>query len=212
METRNDKGYENVEGLVSTEVPRKVKKSLIDVAAIRGDTPAMHEEGEVYSKQQTDFPVKNPGNKTWFRAHHDLQFHLPNVRQLENPEDRSKYILRPGYTPPSDVQEFVEYVTLVTCVDLRGTVFLWPIKKTSNNWGLSARRVVKAAVERWVRIHANMSANSYDILKAPFELSQKVPKWPADLTFEEMLNTAFEDHVIADDNHPIIRKLQGKED
>jgi hypothetical protein len=30
METRNDKGYENGDGFVSTEVPRKVKKSLID--------------------------------------------------------------------------------------------------------------------------------------------------------------------------------------
>ena len=76
---------------------------------------------------------------------------------------------------------------------------------------LSARRVVKAAVDRWVRIHANLPSNCYDIFKAPLELSQKVPKWPADLTFEDMLIAAFEDHEIADDNHLLIRKLQGKD-
>src|SRR5215831_8007248 len=123
MVMRIDKGHENSEGSAMTEVPRKSKKSLIDVAAIRGDTPAMHEDCEIYSVQQTDLPVKKPGNKAWFRAHPDLEFHLPNVRLLEDSEDKSKYILPKGYTPPSDVHEFVEYVTLVTCVDLRGTVF-----------------------------------------------------------------------------------------
>ena len=212
MDTRNDKGYENGDDFVSLAVPGNAKKSLIDVAAIRGDTPAMHEEQEDYSKQQTDFPVKKPGNKTWFRAHDDPQFHLPNVRLLEDPEDRSKYILPHKYTPPPDVQEFVEYVTLVACIDVRGNVFLWPIKNTSNNWGLSARRVAKIARDRWVRIRPNLTANCYDILKAPTELTLKVPKWPTDLTFEEMVITAFEDHEIAEDSHPVIRKLQGKED
>src|SRR6516164_498633 len=210
MVMRIDKGYENGDGSVLGE-PRKVKKSLIDVAAIRGDTPAMHEDGEIYSVQQTDFPVQKPGNKRWFRAHHDPEFHLPNVRLLEDPEDRSKYILPSAYMPPSEVQEFVEYVTLVTCVDLRGTVFLWPIKNTANNWGLSARRVVKAAIERWVRIRPNMPANCYDIYKTLPELSNIGPKWPADVTFEDVLMTAFEDHEIADDSHPLIRRLQGKE-
>lgn len=208
---RIDKGDENGEGSALTEVPRKSKKSLIDVAAIRGDTPAMHDACEIYSVQQTDYPVKKPGNKAWFRAHSDPEFHLPNVRLLEDPEDRSKFILPSVYMPPPDVQEFVEYVTLVTCVDLRGTVFLWPIKNTANNWGLSAKRVVKAAIERWVRIRPNMPANCYDIYKAPPELSNIAPKWPADVTFEAMLMVAFEDHEITDDSHLLIRRLQGKE-
>ena len=111
METRNDSTQKDGDGFGSTEVPRMAKKSLIDVAAIRGDTPAMHEEGDVYSTNRQTYPVKKPGNKAWFRAHPDPQFHLPNVRLLEDSEDRSKYILPKGYTPPSDVQEFVEYVT-----------------------------------------------------------------------------------------------------
>jgi hypothetical protein len=211
MATRIDKGDDDGDISVSTEVPHKAKKSLIDVAAIRGDTPAMREQEEIYRIEQTDFPVKKPGNKAWFRAHPDPEFHLPNVRLLEDPEDKAKFILPKGYTPPSDVQEFVEYVTLVTCVDLRGTVFLWPIKNTANNWGLSARRVVKAAIDRWVRIRPNMRANSYDIYKAPPELSNIAPKWPTDTTFEDILITAFEDHEIGDDNHLLIRRLQGKE-
>ena len=210
METRNDSTQKDGDGFGSIEVPRKAKKSLIDVAAIRGDTPAMREEEDIYSIEQTDYPVKKPGNKAWFRAHPDPQFHLPNVRLLEDPEDRSKYILPTGYIPPPDVLESVEYVTLVTCVDLRGTVFLWPIKNTGNNWGLSARRVVKTAIDRWVRIRPNMAANCYNIFKAPPELNHVVPKWPA-VKFQDMLITAFEDHEIADDNHPIIRRLQGKE-
>jgi hypothetical protein len=136
----------------------------------------MHEDGEIYRVEQTDYPVRKPGNKAWFRVHPDPQFHLPNVRLLEDSEDRSKYILPKGYVPPPDVLEMIEYVTLVTCVDLRGTVFLWPIKTTRNNWGLSARRVVKAAIDRWVRIQPNMPANCYNIFKASPELSQIVPK------------------------------------
>lgn len=211
METRDTSTQENGDGFGSTEVPRKAKKSLIDAAAIRGDTPAMHEGEEVYSVEQTDYPVRKPGNKAWFRVHPDPQFHLPNVRLLEDPEDRTKYILPAGYMPPPDVLELIEYVTLVTCVDVRGTVFLWPIKNTRNNWGLSARRVAKAAIDRWVRIRPNMAANCYNIFKAPPELDLIVPKWPVDVTFEHMLIAAFEDHEIADDNHPLIRRLQGRE-
>ena len=84
METRANSSQGNGDGLVSTEVPRRAKKSLIDVAAIRGDTPAMREQEEIYSVEQTDYPVRKPGNKAWFRVHPDPQFHLPNVRLLED--------------------------------------------------------------------------------------------------------------------------------
>jgi hypothetical protein len=53
-----------------------------------------------------------------------------------------------------------------------------------------------------------MDANGYRIEVAPAELRAVEPSWPQ-MTFEEILNTAFEDKSIDSLNHPVIRSIRG---
>jgi hypothetical protein len=53
-----------------------------------------------------------------------------------------------------------------------------------------------------------MEANGYRVETAPAEQRAIQPTWPK-MTFEEILNTAFEDKCIDSLDHPVIRSLRG---
>jgi hypothetical protein len=76
-----------------------------------------------------------------------------------------------------------------------------------DNWGRSALEAAQEAKGRWVRLTANMATGMYDIYVAPADLPP--PVWPA-MTFKELLRLAFKDKVIADINHPVLRRLRGE--
>jgi hypothetical protein len=128
----------------------KGKKSLVDVAAIRGNTPEKRDGDGAVKVRQTEFPLRKPGQRLFFRTHPDPQYHLSGVPVLED-EERRLFFVQVGYVPPEEALRFVQYIHIVTCITLRGSVFLWPIKGTSNDWSTSALRVVKEAQENCKR-------------------------------------------------------------
>jgi hypothetical protein len=132
---------------------------------------------------------------------------LYNVPVVED-EKRETYILAPDLEIPEDLERFVSHVNLVTCLNHKGTLFLWPYKNSTNDWSKSASRIVRRAVSEWVRLRADMDANGYRVETAPAELRAVEPTWPK-MTFEEILNTAFEDKCIDSLDHPVIRSLRG---
>jgi hypothetical protein len=187
---------------------KKDRKSLIDVAAVRKNTAEQREgDGEIKIRQ-TEFPLKKPGQRVFFQAHPDPQYRLSNLPVLEDQERRLFY-LQIGYQPPEDIRRFIHYMHIVTCITPRGSVFLWPIKSSTNDWQSSALRAAREAQDNWIRIHPKMDVGAYGIEAAPQELSSVAPAWP-DTSFEEMINRTFEGRIIDDDNHPVIRELRGK--
>ena len=51
-----------------------------------------------------------------------------------------------------------------------------------------------------------MNLGAYDVFEAGEKLSE--PEWP-DLKYWDLIKIAFKDHLIADLNHPVIKRLRG---
>jgi hypothetical protein len=185
---------------------KATKKPLLDPEKYR-KAKAPEAEEPFSDGAQTTIPVRKPGSRNFFRVHPDEGYRLYNVPVVED-DKHEWYILATELEVPEDLERFIAHVNLITCLNHKGTLFLWPYKNSTNDWSKSASCIVRQAVDEWVRLQADMDANGYRVEKAPAELRQINPTWP-DMTFEEVLNAAFEDKCIDSLEHPVIRSLRG---
>ena len=185
---------------------KAAKKPLLDPAKYR-KTKAPAAEENFSEGTQTTIPVRKPGSRNFFRVHPDEEYRLYNVPVVED-DKHELHILSDDLEIPEDLERFVDYVNLITCITHKGTLFLWWFKNSTNDWSKSASRIARRAVSEWVRLRADMDANGYRVETAPPALRTVEPTWPK-MTFSEILNTAFEANCIDTIDHPVIRSLQG---
>jgi hypothetical protein len=110
----------------------------------------------------------------------------------------------------------VEYhfATLFLTINRQGVIALWPAKlpsadRTPSDWQMSAMNMATLAMRQWIRVVPNMDRRAYDYVLAIGDWSP--PEWP-ELSFREILKLAFRDNRVIDNrDHPVIRRLQGKE-
>jgi hypothetical protein len=101
--------------------------------------------------------------------------------------------------------------TLYTAINRQGVVFLWPVKLPGpdgkhNEWHRSAAEAAGRAMDRWVRVTANMAAGGYDIHVATGELTE--PEWPK-VSFQDILKIGFRDRIVDRADHPLVQRLRG---
>jgi hypothetical protein len=191
----------------AAKAPEKTtKKPLLDPEKYR-KAKAPEAEEPFSDGAQTTIPVRKPGSRNFFRVHPDEEYRLYNVPVVED-DQHEWHILAPELEIPEDLERFISHVNLITCLNHKGTLFLWPYKNSTNDWSKSASRIARQAVAEWVRLSADMDANGYRVEMAPAELRRINPTWPK-MTFEEILNTAFEGKCIERLEHPVIRSLRG---
>jgi len=185
---------------------KATKKPLLDPEKYRkAKAPAAE---EAFSDgAQTTIPVRKPGSRNFFRVHPDEIYRLYNVPVVED-DKRECHILAADLEIPEDLERFVSHVNLVTCLNHKGTLFLWPYKNSTNDWSKSAGRIARQAVGEWVRLTADMDASCYRVETAPAELRRVEPTWPK-MTFEEILNIAFEGKCIETLDCSVIRSIRG---
>ena len=80
-------------------------------------------------------------------------------------------------------------VVLYTAINRQGVIRLWPVRLPApdgrvNEWHRSAREAAILAMERWIRVKANMPLGAYDIFEASSTIPD--PDWPS-LSFEDLL-------------------------
>jgi hypothetical protein len=63
------------------------------------------------------------------------------------------------------------------------------------------------AMERWVRVAADLGLGGYQVFKAAADLPE--PVWP-DHSFQELLRVAFKERLINRADHPVLRRLRGE--
>lgn len=153
--------------------------------------------------------VKKPGKQMWFRAHPDPEMQI-DTYLLEYAEDKSFYYVHPEAM--KNIRDDVKRVRLLTCVSLAQEVFLWPIKLPNgdgnpNPWNTSALAAADVASHSWVRVYADMNQSRYRTIKASADYGE--PNWPEE-SLQDLVNLAFQDHYIADSNHPVIKSLMGR--
>jgi hypothetical protein len=73
-----------------------------------------------------------------------------------------------------------------------------------DDWNRSALEAAKLAKEKWVRVASNRALGAYEVF---FPLgSVREPEWP-DIDMQTIVDVAFKDFRIDEENHPIIKSL-----
>jgi hypothetical protein len=161
-------------------------------------------------KLLTTVPVRKPNRQDFVRVHRDPTFRLTPAAIIEAKEDREVYLVMPAIAQqlPGEFSAATLYLT----INRQGVLHLWPVKLPGpdgrhNEWPRSAAEAAERAMERWVRVTANMSLGAYEIREATGELPD--PEWPA-YSFEEILRVAFRDRIVDRADHPLLQRLRGE--
>ena len=154
--------------------------------------------------------VQKPNKQSFVRVHPGPDFSIP-IALLELKEEREYYAVAPSVAEqlPGEVRA----VEICLAMTQQGTAFLWPVPLPStdhkeNSWHFTARAGADLAKTNWVRLRANMNAQSYDVHVAQGATAD--PVWP-DKTLAELLKLAFGNgRLIENLEHPVIQRLLGR--
>lgn len=156
----------------------------------------------------TNVPVGRPSKEKFFRAHPDDAMTI-EVVILELKDLGETYVVAPE---AADILgSLVRRVRLYLAVDRAGNPMLIPVPLpdadgNQNKWHASLEQAIGHAKKTWIRISANKSLGSYDVHQAMGQLAQ--PTWP-ELTLDELVEIAFRDRIVLDENHPIVQTVLG---
>jgi hypothetical protein len=156
----------------------------------------------------TTVPTRRPNPQDFVRVHPSPKYR-DNFAVIDLKEDREDYLVRPEIIP--ELATEIVYKTIYTAINRQGVCFLWPVRYPSpddrrNDWARSLREGAELAMGGWVRIKANRDLGAYETWEAESMMAE--PVWP-DLSFQQLIKTAFRDRIIADINHPVIKRLRG---
>jgi hypothetical protein len=104
----------------------------------------------------------------------------------------------------------IEYVTIRVAVNSNNTPFLVGFTfsyngKKANSWHESLERCLTIAETKWLKIKADRVAQGY---QKEISNDPKEPKFPPN-TLDELILRAFEDKIIENVEHPVVKRLQG---
>lgn len=161
-------------------------------------------------REQATYELTRPPRGKFVRVHPSDAYRIYNIPVLENPETNEMYFVEQSVELPDFIAAQVRHINIYAAQTHDYSVFLWMVKVSETNWFKAARRAVNASLSRWVQVQARKAANTYDLITPHDPIPE--PDWSSLPPFDEMLEIAFEDHVIASTDHPLIRKLQGIND
>jgi hypothetical protein len=154
-------------------------------------------------------PVRKPHRQEFFRTHPDPEMSI-EVALLELKADRQIYLVDPDLAPylPGEAVPKI----LITTISSHGALFLWPIRLPDeqgrlDSWNEVALEAAERAKSVWIRLMANMGAQTYDVLQAAGTFPD--PDWP-DVPLQRLLQMAFQDRFIDDIDHDVLKRLRGE--
>jgi hypothetical protein len=132
------------------------------------------------------------------------------------PEDRESrrdpYLVAPAIG--QTLMPLCRRAQLVAWVDPDSNYGIWPILQEGstgeiNEYSLSAMKKIDMAVTggKWYCFRVPKGQRGYGLWEADSDLG--IPKWPPE-GIEFLIKKAFEDRVILDVNHPLLKALRGK--
>jgi hypothetical protein len=154
-------------------------------------------------------PVRRPHAHDFVRVHSDKAYRMTAALIDFRDERDAVYLISPNIAREMP-GEFTR-VTLYTTITRQGVVLLWPVRLPlpdgrQNEWHRSAGEAAELAMERWIRVKANLSLGCYETFVAAGTISN--PVWP-ELSLHGLLKVAFADRLVNSLDHPIIRRLRG---
>ncbi|MGY3147711.1 hypothetical protein ACVWYQ_004710 [Bradyrhizobium sp. USDA 3397] len=155
--------------------------------------------------------VRKPPAEDYVRVHPDREMTITVALHESRDGYTSEYfIVMPKMLSTMIGLRGAFYAQLYVTVTRSGSAMLWPVKLPTggagNPWYESALHGAELAKANWIRIFADAGQKQYRIMKALGE--NNPPKFP-NKPMNELLEIAFKNHVIDNDDHPICRKLRG---
>jgi hypothetical protein len=158
-------------------------------------------------------PVRRPGRNEFFRVHPDPQMAVDwYVLERDDDLDREVYWVTEEFR--GDLLEELKPVRIFTCINKRGTVFLWPARlpgadnRLGRRWHESALEIADEAKKFWVKMQGKRDLGAYELYKAKGDLGD--PEWPHK-RLSDLLRLAFKgDLLISSLDHPVLRELAGE--
>jgi hypothetical protein len=154
-------------------------------------------------------PVRKPQRDEYFRVRPGDEF---TTVLYEDRVARVNYFITPAMLPLLRAVSNVSVVTLVPFITRQKMLGIFPLKLATdaigdNGWQTTAMAAAQLAKTKWVRMQADMALSGYRIFSAEGQLSE--PEWP-DTPFNELLDIAFKDYVIASEDHPVLNRIMGR--
>jgi hypothetical protein len=156
--------------------------------------------------------VRKPHRREFFRVHPDPAFQETMAVIILKEEMNETYLVEPRLA--QGLAREITFVNLLTCINVGGNVFLWPLQaptneRRRNQWHTSAREAAKLALEKWVRMIPDKDAGCYAIYTGADNLADV--EYPKGKTFRDFLRLAFgTEGVIRDKDHPLLKRLRGQ--
>jgi len=156
-------------------------------------------------------PRRRPSKETWVRVHPKEEYRI-QTGILELKEEQELYLVAADLWPVLATEATFGPRILFTAITRQGVLFLWPIRLPGqggrvDSWNRSALDAALLAENRWIRMAPNMSLGAYEVFEATGNLPE--PEWP-EISFRDILEIAFKDHLINDFNHPVLKRLRGE--
>jgi hypothetical protein len=182
------------------------KKKFDRKAFASGENRASADEN---NRKQTQFPLKKPGSKNFFRVCTDPESRAYGVNVLEGTMGKLSVVTQDVVDQNAEVAARVKSRNLYTCVNHNGDYFVWPMGNDGGAWSQSALKAIQVAEKQWLRIHPNGFAQGYDhevVLAAKYPvLAAQEPVWLP--TGAEILDSAMEACAITDINDASLQEL-----
>jgi hypothetical protein len=155
-------------------------------------------------------PIRRPNKQDFIRVHPGPEYRFSPAALIVSDEEGETFLVTSQYFPQLE-EAFQSLFTLYLTVNRQKVLTFWPIKLPGpdgriNTWHLTAHEVAQAAMKTWVRVTPNRSLRGYEAFEAETRLPE--PEWPQ-LPLSELLEIAFKGRIIANEEHPVIKRLRG---
>jgi hypothetical protein len=156
-------------------------------------------------------PVRKPMKHEYFRVRPGEENCFTTIL-YEDRETRENYFVTPAMIPILRAISDVAVVSLVQFMTKQKVLGIFPLKLATdstmrNGWQDTAMLAAQMAKSKWIRMQADMALSGYRVFSATGNLGE--PEWP-NTPFNELLDIAFKDRVIASEDHPVFNKLLGR--
>jgi hypothetical protein len=192
-------------------IPEATKGFFADLDALRKETAAADIAGVGSKEVLIRVPVRRPKRTEFIRTHPDPQMQLAATVYADRDENEDVFFVPKPMRDAFDEGQ-LRQVRLQLTISRRGTLFIWPIplvvdgRSMGRSWHESAFKAAELAKGRWLRMAADKGLSGYRVHLAEGEIPE--PTWPQ-YSFGELLEIAFEGHIIQSADHPVIRDLRG---
>ena len=194
------------ETLKDTVPPEKTEKLTLTGFDMTEYVARPLDQNIIIRREITSIPAKKPNSQQYFKIHPNLEV---IVDVIDWKDEGTLYLVRQDKI--ASLFEQTKRVMLYVGMFLSGNPFLFPVPQPDergnwNQWHKSASRAVLEARKHWVRIQPDRSINGYVVFTAEGNFAE--PDWP-DKTIAEYLSIAFQDNIIDDVDHPVVKQLRG---